>query len=753
MESGHRQKKKVKIACVDTMMATARYSIVALLLIRVAKAAPPPTTPFPLLEAGGAPVSTSWDAMVGPTSQICKGDPVTIMISGASASMRLLRGPAPHTILDAPIGSPGAPFAGGAVVGPGSLILLRSTEDGEEDDALAIAVAEDCSSAKILSSARVAAKGAPAKWAGIATLATNNTLAVALASDTGDVVALTISSSGAIVPVGNNKANVATGKSAGCSWSGISTGFPAAAAATDPQDEHLLLTQNCGSDWDDTPTAVVAQRDGTVISIMALPFRGAVGGVCVADLYGDGRRVGVVARRGGGGDGYGGPRAVLVAPNATNGGALAVEGQVAWDTAASGAALQEWSGIACGRWLNAASGGADDQLLALRAYNKTLSGTFAYNVLVYGNALHFEQRRTSMEGVLGTQEWTTYLNVSTGPGLFNTTYAKELFTRTSVNFYTYYVCHHQMYDNFLALLRDTEGFLVNGRQLRVGLELTPPTEAIGDACNIPPDSSLTPGFNKTSFFNTTLGYLDYAAWGRVVGLVAQQFPHLVSFSIDDFTHDIQGSGENDIFTPGLITTILSNMRSVAPWMSWSPLMYFSQDGHPIGETWPDLFLTLDAPTFYFRNQKDGAGPCAPEKCWPFWGPRTKPPYCKPPACEHAGGCLAGDCCTSTSANAPGEIAEFASWLPPGRRLLVGFYATGHSSLGSPSLQYVQEIIPTILSQGRGGAEAAAAGQQGRPRRPLVHLPRAERRGARRRGHRRERDARRKLSAETHCGQI
>lgn len=36
-------------------------------------------------------------------------------------------------------------------------------------------------------------------------------------------------------------------------------------------------------------------------------------------------------------------------------------------------------------------------------------------------------------------------------------------------------------------------------------------------------------------------------------------------------------------------------------------------------------------------------------------------------------------------------------------MIVGFYATGHSALGSPSTRYVQEIIPTILDQpGVGG---------------------------------------------------
>ena len=97
--------------------------------------------------------------------------------------------------------------------------------------------------------------------------------------------------------------------------------------------------------------------------------------------------------------------------------------------------------------------------------------------------------------------------------------------------------------------------------------------------------------------------------------------------------------------------------------------------------------------YYFRNQKEGAGPCKPATCQ--WGPADHG--------AHAGGCLAGACAVPTVANVVEEVREIVAWLPKGRRLIVGFYATGHSSLGSPSTNYVREIIPTILDQpGVGG---------------------------------------------------
>lgn len=87
------------------------------------------------------------------------------------------------------------------------------------------------------------------------------------------------------------------------------------------------------------------------------------------------------------------------------------------------------------------------------------------------------------------------------------------------------------------------------------------------------------------------------------------------------------------------------------------------------------------------EQKQGAGPCAPAFC--PWGPRAQ---------SHEGGCLAGACADSTVQNLAPEIADMAGGLPPGRRLQVGFYATGHSLLGTPTSLYVARMMEAVLSQ-------------------------------------------------------
>ena len=99
---------------------------------------------------------------------------------------------------------------------------------------------------------------------------------------------------------------------------------------------------------------------------------------------------------------------------------------------------------------------------------------------------------------------------------------------------------------------------------------------------------------------------------------------------------------------------------------------------------------MDAPLFYFRNQKEGAGPCAARA--DFWGPSCKPPLND----SRTGGCLAGHCADHTAINVAAELDEVATWVPAGRPILVGYYATGHSHLGSPTATYVRQLPQLAL---------------------------------------------------------
>ena len=54
--------------------------------------------------------------------------------------------------------------------------------------------------------------------------------------------------------------------------------------------------------------------------------------------------------------------------------------------------------------------------------------------------------------------------------------------------------------------------------------------------------------------------------------------------------------------------------------------------------------------------------------------------------------------TLLAAHAVDEIAQVAAGLPAGRQMIVGYYATGHSSGGQPTPRYVSRLLQTISAQ-------------------------------------------------------
>ena len=66
-------------------------------------------------------------------------------------------------------------------------------------------------------------------------------------------------------------------------------------------------------------------------------------------------------------------------------------------------------------------------------------------------------------------------------------------------------------------------------------------------------------------------------------------------------------------------------------------------------------------------------PCSAASC--PWGPFAPKDH------SHSGGCLAGVCSEPTTFNVADEVARVVGGMPRGRRILGGYYATGHSSGG------------------------------------------------------------------------
>jgi hypothetical protein len=93
------------------------------------------------------------------------------------------------------------------------------------------------------------------------------------------------------------------------------------------------------------------------------------------------------------------------------------------------------------------------------------------------------------------------------------------------------------------------------------------------------------------------------------------------------------------------------MRVLAPWLNFSPFVYYSL---PHNSDWADLGRTLDSMVFFFRNEKRNV--------------------CIGPTPE----------CDWTVDNAPDEIADMSPLLPAGRKMQLGIYFTGLYSEGRPS---------------------------------------------------------------------
>ena len=210
-----------------------------------------------------------------------------------------------------------------------------------------------------------------------------------------------------------------------------------------------------------------------------------------------------------------------------------------------------------------------------------------------------------------------------------------------------------------------------------------PTE-LAFTCGLPPDSPLTP-FNETALFDGG-SYRNYSIWGELAGKLGQLYPHLVAIDIDDFSDDV-----GTYFSGDDIAQITARMRAISPWMGFASVTY-----HPFAGRFPDLALMLDAPLFFFRDMVQCATvescPCADQSC--PWGPRFDNTSVR------KGQCLAGACSEPTVPQVAAEIAAVAAGMPPARQMIVGYYATGHSTGGQPTPRYVSRLLQTVAAQPR-----------------------------------------------------
>ena len=242
------------------------------------------------------------------------------------------------------------------------------------------------------------------------------------------------------------------------------------------------------------------------------------------------------------------------------------------------------------------------------------------------------------------------------------------------------------YLSAVECLAQTVGLTVDGVPFTAWFTLIPPAEGALGSCSVPADSPLT-HWNETALFNMSLGRqgcYDYLAWAQVVGRLSGQFDHLRFLNVDDFS-----DADNErYFSPESSRRMVDLLRPNAQLV---PTLYFNSRSSIV-----DRNLSVDGALFYFRNEKEGIGPCAvsagcPINCTGQW--------------PGAAGCLTGRCAEPTASSVRGEIAEVRASLPEHAVLHVGLYISGavqpescpQWDCSTPSALYAQLVLEAALA--------------------------------------------------------
>ena len=306
---------------------------------------------------------------------------------------------------------------------------------------------------------------------------------------------------------------------------------------------------------------------------------------------------------------------------------------------------QPWTGVTAADWLQGDDGASE--VIAVRSVH----GANKTNLFVYGNPFHRTSRDTATGGTKA--KWSN-INSTLGTGTWSSTSTDDLkgwMRSTHTNTFLWLLTGPGDYTHLVQLLHDTKDWGVDGKALRIWLTVPNPHGVTRTdlGCPQPEATPELTSWNALSYFfaDRQAGHTsqqqimnecrDMAAWANVVGRLAKDYPQLVGMAVDDFV-DYQFAN----FSPDLIAEMESNMRSQAPWLSFSPFLYYPAGSGSWLTKWADLGMALDSPVFFFRNEKRGV-------------------------------CVGPPWCDQTVNNAPDEISDMSHLLPSGRKMLLGVY--------------------------------------------------------------------------------
>ena len=149
--------------------------------------------------------------------------------------------------------------------------------------------------------------------------------------------------------------------------------------------------------------------------------------------------------------------------------------------------------------------------------------------------------------------------------------------------------------------------------------------------------------------------LDYQKWAIELAKLSLVHENLVAWSIDDFVHNLQ------LFTPTYVKQFLDTTRVINPKFAFIPCCYFKKITNEFVKNYGDL---LDGILFPYRNESVSAN-------------------------------------LKDAGQVTSEIKVLRAMFPPHFLIFLDVYATAHSSLGTSTPEYVEQVISSGLKSGDG----------------------------------------------------
>jgi len=145
--------------------------------------------------------------------------------------------------------------------------------------------------------------------------------------------------------------------------------------------------------------------------------------------------------------------------------------------------------------------------------------------------------------------------------------------------------------------------------------------------------------------------LDYERWAIEIARLSREHPHLLAWSIDDFTHNLR------VFTPERIKAIRASTREINPQLAFVPCSYFSAVKPDFAREYAGL---VDGLLFPYRHESGGAN-------------------------------------LTNADRVEVEVARLRELMGPAVPIIVDVYATRHSRLGDSTPDYVEQVIAAATS--------------------------------------------------------